>query len=444
MYGKAAAYAAISLLALALASCSGLLGWGVLLWSVDEPAIPSGTVLPVYIRSNIDGVWVVGVTDAESGEKKKMELPLWQLELYGSKRKATVAAEKFAEFAVIYAEAAQDGLPIRAEPDNGARRVYRLKQGEVVKVLSRAEGSPAMSGDTPLPGEWLKVLTGDGSSGYCFSYRLRLFEHRGGTLASGGASASEGEREAEDPKLELVLSRAWSPEAYKEMIEKRRVDLDRFSDKWGFFPGQDLGIVRVSLPNLELSYPYTAVTKVDDRVWRFEGSPVQVTLRNDSLLAVQYPDSSGAQRTQLFVALANDVADVIAQETERRDALLEAIRKRGPVFRSENYGLLTFSEDGKFSWLNYDLLVPSMVGAGASSSGTAEMRLFLDDALLPSYDGAISLTFDGLPASRVDFLYVLEPNGLRLEYLPESSLDGVLVKRRASSPTVIFFTRAER
>ncbi len=444
MYGKAASRAAIALLTLALASCSRLLGWGVLLWSVEEPAIPSGTILPVYIRSNIDGVWVVGVNDAASGEKRKMELPLWRLELYGSKRKATAAAERFSEFAVTYAEAAQDGLPIRAEPDNGARRVYRLKQGEVVKVLDRAAGNPAMSGDTPLPGEWLKVLTDDGSSGYCFSYRLRLFEHRGGTLASAGGATADRAAEAEDPKLELMLSRIWSPEVYKEMIEKRRVDLERFSDKWGFFPGQDLGIVRVSLPNLELSYPYTAVVKVEEKVWRFEGSPVQVTLRNDSLLAVQYSDSGGAQRTQLFMALANDPADLIAQETERRDALLEAVRRRGPVFRSENYGLLAFAEDGKFTWLNYDLLVPSIVGAGASSTGTAEMRLFLDDPLLPSYDGAISLAFDGLPASRVDFLYALEPNGLRLEYLPASSLDGVLVKRRASSPTVIFFTRAER
>jgi hypothetical protein len=95
---------------------------------------------------------------------------------------------------LTYAEAVQDGLPIRSEPDNGARRVYRLKQGEIVKVLSRAERSPAMSGDTPLPGEWLKVLTDDGSSGYCFSYRLKLFEHTGDSLSSIGTSTTDAER----------------------------------------------------------------------------------------------------------------------------------------------------------------------------------------------------------------------------------------------------------
>jgi hypothetical protein len=44
-------------------SCTRLLGWGVLLWSTDDPLIPSGTVLPVYMRSNIDQVWVVGIPE---------------------------------------------------------------------------------------------------------------------------------------------------------------------------------------------------------------------------------------------------------------------------------------------------------------------------------------------------------------------------------------------
>jgi len=205
-----AACAAIAILTLALGSCSRLLGWGVLLWSVEDPEIASGTVLPVYIRSNIDGVWVVGVPDPLPGGKRKIELPLWQLELHGSKRKAIAAAELFSEFAAVYAETAQDGLPIRAEPDNNAKRVYRLKLGEIVKVLGRTEGVIAVRGDAPLPGEWLSVLTAGGAQGYCFSYRLRLFDHSGGPLASGAPSA-EAQTEAEDPRLDLMLSLSLSP-----------------------------------------------------------------------------------------------------------------------------------------------------------------------------------------------------------------------------------------
>ncbi|MFA6507714.1 MAG: hypothetical protein WCT14_16555, partial [Treponemataceae bacterium] len=75
-----------------LSSCSQIKGYGLLLWSVDEPQIPSGTMLTVYIKSNIDNVWVVGVP----GTKDKIELPLWKMELIGSKGKTKSAAKKFA------------------------------------------------------------------------------------------------------------------------------------------------------------------------------------------------------------------------------------------------------------------------------------------------------------------------------------------------------------
>jgi hypothetical protein len=36
------------------------------------------------------------------------------------------------------------GLPIREGPDSGSRRVYRLRAGEIIKVLSKSEGAPAL------------------------------------------------------------------------------------------------------------------------------------------------------------------------------------------------------------------------------------------------------------------------------------------------------------
>lgn len=430
-------------LPIAFASCSRSLGYGLLLWSVDEPSVPSGTVVKVYIKSNIDGVWVVGVPDS----KQKLELPLWQLDFIGSRGKAADRAEAFAPYAATYAEAVQDGLPIRAEPDNGARRVYRLRQGQIVKVLGKAEGNPAMAGDAPLPGDWLSVLTEDGAVGYCFSYRLRVFDQAAGKPASAGAVAAEA---ATDPDMDYMASQLWYPEAYKEMIDSRRIDLSRFTASYGFFPGQDSGLVRISLPGLSAEYPYASIQKVRDGVWRFEGTSVQVTLRSKSVLAVQHTDGTGAQKSYVFVTLPVEARDLIDQETERRAALFAAIASRGPSFRSENYGQLSFSEGaapgtGSFEWTGYDLLVPSAVPAGASGTGAAELPLFLDESLQGRYDGALSLRFDGLPPGRtVDFLYNLEPEGLRLEYAPPSCIDGIVVKQRASAPIVISFSRSER
>jgi hypothetical protein len=39
-------------------------------------------------------------------------------------------------------------------------------------------------------------------------------------------------------------------------------------------------------------------------------------------------------------------------------------------------------------------------------------------------------------------MYTLDAQGLRIEYVPDTSMDGNLVVRRASSPTVIYFYRA--
>jgi hypothetical protein len=434
-------------------SCSRLLGWGVLLWSAEDPAIPSGTVLPVYIRSNIDQVWVAGIPKMYREPEDpvdKLEIPLAQLELVGGKRAAEKQARDFAPFALIYAETLQDGLPIREGPDNGTRRVYRLKIGEIIKVLTMAEGSPAISttGD-PLPGEWYQVLTEDGNTGYCFSYRLRLFEHTGGSLTLTQAAPEE----VEDPELDRLLARTWSPEWYGTMLNTGRIDLEDLSRHWRFAPGQDTGIARIYLPGLDRTFSYTGIRSAGSRSWRFEGASLQMSLRSDTVLEVQYTETGGAQRTQLFVALPVEVEDIIAQETVRRDGLFNTIFAQGPVFNSANYGTLSFSEDGRFTWIGYDLLIPGIIPTTALESGAVVMGLFLDGSLNSRYDGAFSFVFDhiettdalvsGASGATVHFMYTLDAQGLRIEHVPESSLNGVTVTRRASSPMVIYFFKAE-
>jgi hypothetical protein len=432
-----------------LASCSRL-GWGILLWSSEEPPIPSGTVLPVYIRSNIDQVWVVGIPEIYRDGKRgmdKMEIPLSQFELVGGKGKARKRAETFAPYALTYAETLQDGLPIRDNPDNSARRIYRLRTGEIIKVLSRAEGNPAISaaGD-PLPGEWYRVLTEDGNTGYCFSYRLKLFEHYGGPLAV----ARTEEVEAEDPDLENLLAKTWSPEFYGTMVNNRRLNLEALSRHWHFDPGQDTGIAHIYLPAVDQTFSYTAIRPAGARAWRFEGSALQMTLRSDTLLAVQYTESGGALRTLLFTALPAAVEDLIIQETARREDLFHNIFSQGPAFTSNNYGTISFTEAGEFNWTGFDILVPQVIPQAAAGNGRVAMDLFLGPSLQDRYNGAFSLRFEnvsprgsGGPDMTVRFLYALDSQGFRLEYAPETSMEDAAVVRRASSPMVLYFFKAE-
>ncbi|MDR2922735.1 MAG: SH3 domain-containing protein, partial [Treponema sp.] len=294
-------------------SCSRL-GWGILLWSTEDPPIPSGTVLPVYIRSNIDKVWVVGIPDAfraGKGSPDKIEIPLSRFELSGSKGKAQKRAQAFAEYAPLYAENLQDQLPVRAKPDNSEPRVYRLRTGEIIKILEKAAGNPAISATgEPLPGDWYRILTSDGTRGYCFSYRLKLFEHYGGPLLAAPAGREEF---VSDPDLDMLLSKRWSPESYAQMVNARRIDIGELERHWGFDPGQDTGTARIYLPDLDRSFAYTGIRQDGDRAWRFEGTNLQMNLRTNTSLVVQFVESAGGMRTLNFTALPADIDDLIIQ-----------------------------------------------------------------------------------------------------------------------------------
>ncbi|MDR2747739.1 MAG: SH3 domain-containing protein [Treponema sp.] len=425
---------------LLLSACSGRLGWGVLLWSSKEPEILAGTVLPVYIRSNIDKVWVVGVPAAlkTAGGLDKFEIPLAHLVLAGSRKKALARVEAMGGYERTYAENLQDGLPVREQPDNSARRVYRLKISEILKVLGKAEGNPAVgaSGD-PLPGDWYQVMAEDGTMGYCFSYRLKFFEHDGGPLVV--ETEEQGERE--DPELDRLLARTWSAESYLTMVNTGRFDLEELSRHWGFSPGVDSGIARIYASGLDQTFSYTGIRAAGSRTWRFEGTNLQMSLRSDTTMALQFTEPGGALRSLIFVALPVDVEDLIEQEAGRREALFRSMYEQGPVFISNNYGTLALTADGAFTWTGNRLLIPQIIPASARQGGSAAMDLYLSPSLQQRYQGAFSLRFDG--AAPVRFMYTLDAQGLRIEYAPDTSMDGNQVARRASSPTVIYFYRAE-
>jgi hypothetical protein len=431
----------LCLITVLLASCTRLMGWGILLWSSEDPPVPSGTALPVYIRSNINKVWVAGIPEeyrVNNDSIDKFEVPLSHLELVGSQKKAEERVAGFRPYALSYAETLQDGLPIRDNTDNNARRVYRLKLGEIVKILKKTEGNPVISTTgEPLPGDWYQVLTEDGNTGYCFSYRLRLFEHLGGPLIA----AKPEQLEEEDAELEKLLAKTWSPESYGTMVNSRRIDLEELSRHWGFSPGADTGIARIYLPDLDLTFSYSAIKLTGNRSWRFEGASLQMNLQSENLLAVQYTDSGGRLQTLLFASLSAAVDDLIIQESARRDTLYYNIFSQGPEFTSNNYGTLTFLGNDKFTWTGYNLLIPQVIPSSVLGSGTVEMGLFLASDLQSRYDGAFTLRFEGLNGydALVNFMYSIDNQGFRIEYAPSANINGVTVNRRASSPLVMYF-----
>ena len=68
-------FTALLFAVLTLTGCSDkVMGYSVVLWNIPEYEIQSGSVVPVYIKSNISHVYVIGTNSGE-----KIEVPLWQL-----------------------------------------------------------------------------------------------------------------------------------------------------------------------------------------------------------------------------------------------------------------------------------------------------------------------------------------------------------------------------
>jgi hypothetical protein len=480
--GLAAILAAIPL----LESCSSRLGWGLVLWTAPDGPLPAGSIVPVYIKSNIQKVYVVGVPGAKG---KKIELPLWQIELFPTRGKAAARVKSMGSYISLYMVAARDGLPLRDRPSNEGKRVYRLREGQSVKVLDRAAGEAVSTGGAVLPGSWYQVLTDDGTEGYVFSYAFRLYDE-----AKEGPPMIASAKEALTGRVDLIFSRSWRPEYFQEMLDDGRIDLDYFSLRFGVFVDGIRRQVRIELPAASQVFDYTGISETEG-LYAFEGTPLRIRIESDNRMvcswtgddalakggaatgvapsaqpaatpgdaaaeeapvppesAVEGYESAGSSGSAVFVVLTADPLESIRLEALRRQKLLGAFVDEiggswiapgrvpsgaapGSAGPGPGSGRLAINKNGRFSWKDRgDAAAALRLPADAGESGDIAIRLFLDPSLSSSWSGALSLRFDQSEsgASRpkwLNFLYRRSPAGLVLA--PASAAPGSLVVQAA-------------
>ena len=410
------------------------MGYSVMLWSLPEQNLDDGDIVPVYIKSNISQTYVIGTMDSD----QKFEVPLWQITEPASKSAAEKSFSRYAEYQYQYARVALDGLPMRAEPVNTAKQVYRLRKDEVIKVLYRGEGAAVMSGSNAMEGDWLRVLTSDGTQGWCFSYNLRLFDNR--EVDEQETAQVAAATQQQDEALEKVLARRWYPDSYRNMVESRNLDLEQLEKRYQFDTGFQSGTVQLKVDDLAVSFPYVGVEKAGTNKYQFTDTPISVTIRKDDYIVVQYTDDYGRPTSYDFVLLDESVDSLIAQETRRRQQLYAELEAFGPVFSSSNYGKLTFSGESQFQWSGYRQLQPAVIPQGALGRGRVSFDYFLSRSLTGRYDGVMTFHFDK-GTREVHFLYKIEETGLRLESANGAHLNGKTVSDRSSNPVIIFFSR---
>lgn len=419
-----------------LSGCNHHLGYSVLLWNLDDRNIADGTILNVYIRSDLSQVYVVSLPN----EKEKFEVPLWQITAPESRKKAEERAKLYTGYEHTYARVTYDGLPMRTEPDNVAKQKYRLRENEIIRVLYKGNGVAPRTGDKIIEGDWLHVLAHDGTSGWCFSRNLSLFTMAPGESLSTNNNEDAPVAQTEDSVLSDMLNKRWYPQSYADMIEKKVIDISKMSASGGFDTGVKTGTIKLRDEDVNVTFPYIGISKTARNTYKYDGCPIIVTVRGNSEIVVQYTDDSGKPKSYHMVSLKDDVENVVNAEINRRAKLYSSIVTNSSEYKSSNYGLLKFDAAGKFTWKKYNKLVPSLIDKGAKGNGSVEIKYLLSSSLKSSWDGVLTFHFEGM-SKEVNFLYKMESNGLKMEDAERASFDGNIITNRSSNPMVLFFAK---
>ena len=418
-----------ALFAIAFVSCgSRAIGFGVVLWSPDEAVVRNGEVLALGARSEIAKTY----TALASGKDSGPTIEQWRVRFFDDKEEADAFAEAFAPYRNLYAQSGRAALPVRDAAKQDGRRVYGLREGEIIKILGRTTEEEVNVGG--LSGYWYEVMTETGVRGYTFSRLLTVTEGAGGTPVESAQQAPQ-----EDPDLTRFLSNVWRPDYYQTMIENKAIDLERFSSRYGVFPDIEQNVITVVTPNHTAAFPYQNITKLSSGMYTLDLSSFRFTVR-PRFVSIQY-SYGGSEYAAAYVMIEQNLDDVVAAELERRRAIFGRFLENGSILSSSAYGTITLEPDQTFSWQGFGRLVPSVIPATAGTRGIVEFRTAVANELSATWDGAISFRFEGLPSNRyITFLFDFTGTGVQFVYVSDREITNDTVLREPATPIVMFFT----
>ncbi len=422
-HSKTSRFIFCAVLALALlAGCgSREAGYGVILWP-DSEALEAGQIVPITEISTTRSSYIFRLPDESA-----YQLPQWRVKFFESRSQAAEFARSYEETADLYVRSERRALPVREQLDRSSRIIYRLRFGEETKVIERSAEPHDESG---LVAHWYRVLTEDGTSGWVFGYYLTVF-------SDSGDPAPIASEDIQDPVVRALLENVWRPSSYAQMIQNNTIDLSRLRAEHGLFPKPDENRLRLVLPDRRVDFEYNEITRSSARQYAAVGSSLQISLRSESAITIQYIYENQTQSVDLEI-IEQDIEELRAGEIERRDQLLAALLERGNLWQSSAYGTIALQQDGRFGWSRYGSLVPTVIPRGAGNSGSLEFAVFLGSQLRGAFDGVISFRFDGLQQP-VHFLYNQLDDGIRLTHLPQQNVTRNVASSAGASAIVAFF-----
>ncbi|MDC7223147.1 MAG: SH3 domain-containing protein [Spirochaetales bacterium] len=391
-----------------LTGCQRYLGYGFVYWSDDEEAVPTGTPVRVITQSDINDIYLVSLPET----KEKREFALWQVALFDSEEERDKALEAFTPFIATFAQC-QQNLPLRERPDSSSENIYKLREGQVMKVIGREEEEVQIGSMT---GRWYNLLTEDGVIGYTYDYYLTVFNE------SNGEKDVLNAREEEDVHLENVVNTSWRPEYFYDMKHGNRIDMNTFRDEYRLYIDGDNKTIYLKTKEREVSVNYEKISNTGYKKYAFLGTTFRIEIYSDYMISVQY-NYDDREYKDAFVRLSTPVDELIREAQDQRDEQLFSFIDNGPVYSSSVYGDLEFREGGRFSWTKKSALISrKVISSAAGDNGRISFNLFPDSSISDKYTGGMTLIFGN--GERLYLLFTVKNEGVQLLQIPDRYVNG--------------------
>jgi hypothetical protein len=225
------------------------------------------------------------------------------------------------------------------------------------------------------------------------------------------------------------------------MVAKGAIDLTMFREDVGLFASPTARLMKLVLPLSTFEFHYTAEpVKAGAASYTFPGTDLRIDVLDDERINVSYRYKD-QPKTELYVVVKDDVAQLVADEQQRRTDISDALTKKGTTLASSAYGTIRLLPGMRFTWEGFSKLVPSLIPPEARGKGSLDFTLHVRKELVPEYDGAVTFIFDEAPKSGLSFLYKTTSGGLRFTSLARDSVQELFVMHPSLSAVVIFFTQ---
>ncbi|MBN1525189.1 MAG: SH3 domain-containing protein [Spirochaetales bacterium] len=405
-------------------SCENYRGYGVLLVENEALPVSVGDILNISTVFNVDNYYEVELNE------DLVNIPMWQIEFFNSRSEAEKFTKAYEPFYNTYVFTKKYGyLPMRAEPNSTSNMIYKIKAGQIFKVIGR-DAEPIQVGN--LSAYWYHLLSGDGVKGYAYGYHLEEITGKADLDARISAMLED------DPNLDKLLGNVWRPLEVERMIATGKIDMTIMEKNYALTPKPDQNIISVSNEDFTQDFIYTEIKKLSGDTYSFEGADLKIQVLIDDKVRVSYHHNN-VFVTREFVLVDKDVEGIVKNEKDRRQNLLLAFVNKGGIISSSSYGTITLDADARFTWDNFTALKNIAIPPDASGSGRVNFNAAISRRVEGAYTGTITFVFDNVPSLPVTFLYTMNAESVKFIHVPQSNIKDNEIRQLGPAPLVIVF-----